>query len=64
MLAGVGGDGESMCLCVLYVFVDGRAEEKKNDFPEDALKNPALSGEQIPGTTCVRTPLWFRIKVF
>lgn len=37
----VGGDGESMCLCVLCVFVGGRAEGK-NDLPEDALKNPAL----------------------
>lgn len=46
MLAGVGGDGENMYLCVLYVFVDKKAEGK-NDFPEDTVKNLALrnSGE-------------------
>lgn len=41
MLAGVGDDGESMCLCVLCVFVEEKTEGK-SDFPEDTPKNLAL----------------------
>lgn len=47
MFHGVGGDGESVCLCVLCVFVGGMAA-RKNYFPKYTLKNLALrnSGEQ------------------
>lgn len=38
MLGGVGGDGESVCLCE---FVDGEAA-CKNYFPKVVLKNLAL----------------------